>query len=189
MLFTETESPSEIWQSLVHELHRGALDPKHPFRYINLGTIGKTGPEVRTVVIRSVSQTLDFMVYTDFRSEKVAELTANPMATLHFYHAQKRVQIRVKAKVEIHRRDPLSKDLWNRVQGDAQKAYTSTMAPGTLISDPKEGFDWPEEMDDRFFTVLKFIPESIEALQLNGLRHLRILFSKKRNWEGQWLVP
>lgn len=189
MLFTEKESPAEIWQSLVHELHRGALDPKHPFRFTNLGTIGKSGPEVRTVVIRSVTQELDFVVYTDFRSEKVAELTVNPLATLHFYHVGKRVQIRVKAKVEIHRQDALAKDFWNQIQGEAQKAYTSTLAPGTPISDPKSGFDWPEVMDDRFFAVLKFIPESIEALQLNGLRHLRILFSKKGNWEGQWLVP
>ena len=189
MLFTEKESPSEIWKSLVHELHRGALDPKHPFRYINLGTIGKTGPEVRTVVIRSVAQDLDFVVFTDFRSEKVKELTANPIATLHFYHAGKRVQIRVKAKVEIHQQNQVSEAFWKKVQGEAKKAYTSTSAPGTPISNPEEGFDWPEVMDDRFFTVLKFIPETIEALQLNGLRHLRILFSKKENWEGQWLVP
>ncbi len=189
MLFTETESPSEIWQSIVHELHRGALDSKHPFRYVNLGTIGKSGPEVRTVVIRSVSQELGFLIYTDSRSEKVAELTANPMATLNFYHAQKRVQIRVKVKVEIHHQDELSKDFWNRVQGEAQKAYASTLAPGTPIPAPEAGFDWPEVMDDRFFTVLKVIPESIEALQLNGLRHLRILFSKSESWEGKWLVP
>lgn len=189
MLFTETESPSEIWQSIVHELHRGALDPKHPFRFTNLGTIGKSRPEVRTVVIRSVSQDLDFLVYTDFRSEKVAELTVNPMATLHFYHAQKRVQIRVKAKVEIHHQDALAKEFWNRVQGEAQKAYTSTLAPSTEISTPNEAFQWLENGDDRFFTVLKFIPESIEALQLNGLRHLRILFSKKEDWKGKWLVP
>jgi pyridoxine/pyridoxamine 5'-phosphate oxidase len=189
MLFTETESPSEIWQSLVHELHRGALDSKHPFRFTNLGTMGKSGPEVRTVVIRSVSQELDFLVYTDFRSEKVTELTASPLATLHFYHAQKRVQIRVKAHVEIHRQDALAKDSWNRVQGEAQKAYSSTLAPGTPISNPEAGFDWPEMMDEQFFTVLKFTPESIEALQLNGLRHLRILFTGKENWKGQWLVP
>jgi pyridoxamine 5'-phosphate oxidase len=189
MLFTETETPSEIWQSIVHELHRGALDPKHPFRYANLGTIGKSGPEVRRVVIRSVSQELDFVVYTDSRSEKVSELTSNPISTLHFYHAQKRVQIRVKTKVETHQQDALAKDFWNRVQGEAQKAYTSTLAPSTPISTPNQGFDWPEVMDDRFFMVLKFVPESIEALQLNGLRHLRILFSKSESWEGQWLVP
>lgn len=189
MLFTETETPSEIWKSIVHELHRGALDPKHPFRYVNLGTIGKMGPEVRTVVIRSVSQELDFVVYTDSRSEKVAELTANPTATLHFYHPGKRVQVRIKAKTELHTQDKMTKAFWLNVQGDAQKAYTSTLAPSSPITTPEEGFDWPEMMDDRFFTVLKLIPESIEALQLNALQHFRIQFIKKENWKGQWIVP
>lgn len=189
MLFSETESISEIWQSLVHELHRGALDPKHPFRFTNLGTIGKSGPEVRTVVVRSISKELEIYIFTDFRSEKVAELISNPAASLHFYHPGKRVQVRIKATAEIHHQDKVSQAFWPKVQGDAQKAYTSTLAPSTPISEPNEAFDWIENGDDRFFTVLKFIPESIEVLQLNGLRHLRILFSKKGNWEGQWLVP
>lgn len=189
MLFSENESPSEIWKSISHELHRGALDPKHPFRYINLGTSGKTAPEIRTVVLRSINKDLEFFVFTDFRSEKISELTASSLATLHLYHPGKKVQIRIKAISEIHHQDEMSKTFWTKVQGEAQKAYSSTLAPSSHISNPEEGFDWPEQMDDRFFTVLKFIPESIEALQLNGLRHLRILFSKKEKWEGQWLVP
>lgn len=189
MLFSENELPTEIWKSLSHELHRGALDSKHPFRYVNLGTIGKTGPEIRTVVVRSISKNLEFFIFTDSRSEKVDELSVNPLASLHFYHPGKRVQIRMKAMTEIHHQDELSKAFWTKVQGESQKAYTSTMAPSTPISDPNEAFDWPEVMDDQFFTLLKFIPESIEALQLNGLRHLRILFTEKENWKGQWLVP
>jgi pyridoxamine 5'-phosphate oxidase len=189
MLFSENESPSEIWKSISHELHRGALDSKHPFRFTNLGTIGKTGPEIRTVVIRSINTNLEFYIFTDFRSEKVAELSANSSATLHFYHPGKRVQVRVKAITEVHNQDEVSETYWSKVQGEAQKAYTSTLAPSMRVSDPNQGFDWTENGDDRFFAVLKFIPESIEALQLNGLRHLRILFSESENWEGQWLVP
>lgn len=189
MLYSENELQSEIWKSISHELHRGALDPKHPFRYVNLGTIGKISPEIRTVVVRSVSKELEFHIFTDSRSEKVNELSANPSATLHFYHPGKRVQIRIKTKTEIHHQDEVSTANWLKVQGEAQKAYTSTLAPSMPISDPNQGFDWPENSDDRYFTVLKFIPETVEALQLNGHRHLRILFSKKENWKGQWLVP
>ncbi len=185
MLFSENESPSEIWKSISRELHRGALDPKHPFRFTNLGTIGKTGAEVRIVVIRSINQDLEFYIFTDYRSEKVAELSANPATSLHFYHPGKRVQIRIKAKAEIHHQDEVSKAFWSKVQGKEQKAYISTLAPSTPIADPGEGFDWPVDVDDRYFVVLKFIPESIEALQLNGQHHLRILFSKSQNWEGQ----
>lgn len=189
MLFSENESPSQIWKSISHELHRGALDSKHPFRYSNLGTIGKSSPEIRTVVIRSINKNLEFYIFTDYRSEKVGELSANQTASLHFYHPGKRVQIRIKAKTEIHHQDEVSSANWLKVQGDAQKAYTSTLAPSTSISDPNQRFEWPENGDDRFFAVLKFIPETVEALQLNGLKHLRILFSKSENWKGQWLVP
>lgn len=189
MLFTVQDSPAQIRQTLLHELHRGALDSKHPFRYLNLGTIGKNGPEVRTVVCRYISQDLEFCIYTDFRSEKVSELNLNPLASLHFYHPGKRVQIRIKAKTEIHHQDEVSSAFWSKVQGEAQKAYTSSSAPGTSVSDPNEAFDWLGNSDDRYFSVLKFVPLSIEALQLNGLQHLRILFSEKDNWAGQWLVP
>ncbi|WP_332912139.1 pyridoxamine 5'-phosphate oxidase family protein [Algoriphagus boritolerans] len=160
MLFSEKELPSEIWQSLVHELHRGSLDSKHPFRYSNLATIGKFGPEIRTVVVRSINKNFEFYIFTDSRSEKVAEITANPSATLHFYHPGKRAQIRIKAKAEIHRQNDLSEAFWSKVQGDAQKAYTSTLAPSTPISDPNQGFDWPEMSDDRFFCCFEIYPQN-----------------------------
>lgn len=189
MLFTDKESPEEIWKILIHELQKGFLDADHPFRFLSLGTFGENGPEVRTVVLREFEQVLDLYVFTDFRSDKVKELRANPSATLHFYHPKKRVQIRVKAKAEIHHQDLVCAAFWNTLKSDSQKGYQSVLSPGEEISDPKEAFHWSTQTGDQFFAVLRFIPESIEALQLDGLKHLRILFSKRQHWKGQWLVP
>jgi pyridoxine/pyridoxamine 5'-phosphate oxidase len=189
MLFTEKESPAEIWKTLIHELEKGYLESDHPFRYVGLGTLGQNGPEVRTVVLREFEKILDMYVFTDFRSDKVKELRANPSATLHFYHPKKRVQIRVKAKAEIHHQDLVCAAFWKTLKSDSQKGYQSVLSPGTEISDPKEAFHWSIQTNDQFFTVLRFIPESIEALQLDGLKHLRILFLKSEGWEGKWLVP
>jgi pyridoxamine 5'-phosphate oxidase len=189
MLFSQQEHPSEIWQILKHELHRGALDPKHPFRYVNLGTQTASGPEIRTVVLRSVSKNLEFYVFTDSRSAKVEELRQSPLACLHFYHPGKRVQIRIQAQVQIHSGDELSRAFWAKVKDDAQKAYTSTLASGTVISTPEEAFEWQEPRDDRFFTVLRFVPERVEVLQLNGIHHLRLVFLRSEDWRGSWLVP
>ena len=189
MLFTEKESPVEIWKILIHELEKGYLESDHPFRYVGLGTLGEHGPEFRTVVLREFEKILDMYVFTDFRSDKVKELRANPSATLHFYHPKKRVQIRVKAKTEIHHQDLVCAAFWNTLNKDSRKAYQSTLDPGTEISNPDEAFHWSKELGDRFFTVLRFIPHSIEALQLNGQEHLRIVFSKNEGWEGKWLVP
>lgn len=190
MLFNQDQFTEKIWQAVLHEINLGWTVASHPFRFVNLGTFGELGPEVRTVILREFEKVLDFYVFTDFRSDKVRELRSNPSATLHFYHPEKRVQIRVKAKAEIHHQDLVSDAFWDRVKGDSRLAYNSVLAPGTEIPTPQDGFDWTEEIDDRFFTVLRFIPFSFEVLQLNGLKHMKILFSKKGGeWIGQWLVP
>ena len=190
MLFDPTNSNNEVWDTITHELRRGALDSKHPFRYLNLGSIGKEYPEIRTVVLRKVDQELNFYVFTDSRSEKVDEFKSNESVSLHFYHPRKRVQIRARAKAYIHQNDDLALEFWQRVQGDAQKAYNSTLSPGEEISSPEQGWDWLENMDSSHFAVLRIIPQKIEALQLDGLNHLRIEFRKVVDgWEGTWLVP
>lgn len=186
MLFSSKESPPEIWQSIKHELHRGALDPKHPFRYVNLGTIRQKYPQVRTVVLREVTQELDFLVFTDYRSEKVSEIQSAPMVALHFYHPKKMLQIRVEAKAEIHFQDELSERYWKGIPEARRSEYTGMLPPGNEISNPE--LSW-EISDKSFFTVLKIIPQQVEALQLRREGHLRIVFEKGKDWKGQWLVP
>jgi pyridoxamine 5'-phosphate oxidase len=190
MLFNSQNSLSEIWATLSHELHRGALDAKHPFRYVTLATIGNDSSEQRIVVLRKMDEELNFYFFTDSRTAKVTQIQENPQAEFLVYHPAKRTQIRVKGTLKIHHRNELSQEMWKRVQGDAQKAYNSTLEPGIEIANPDLAYDWPTELDDRFFAVLKFIPERIEVLQLNGLTHVRVSFSKSgADWNGKWLVP
>lgn len=190
MLFNSKQSLSEIWTILSHELHRGALDSKHPFRYLTLATLENNSPDQRTVVMRKVDETFNFYFFTDSRTAKVKQIQIHPNAEFLVYHPGKRTQIRVKGTIQIHHQNKLSQEMWKRVQGDAQKAYNSTRSPGSEINNSDLAHDWPEELDDRFFAVLQFIPERIEALQLNGLTHVRVSFSKKGlEWEGKWLVP
>jgi len=190
MLFHSKQSLSEIWTTLSHELHRGALDAKHPFRYVTLATIEHDSPHQRTVVMRKVDKALNFYFFTDFRTGKVKQIQANPNAEFLVYHPGKRTQIRVKGRIQIHQQNKLSQEMWERVQGEAQKAYNSILSPGLEIADPDLAYDWPMEMDDRFFAVLQFIPERIEALQLNGLTHIRVVFSKVGDaWKGLYSMP
>jgi len=190
MLFNSKQSLSEIWIILSHELHRGALDSKHPFRYLTLATIGNNSPDQRTVVMRKVDEAFNFYFFTDSRTAKFTQIKENPQAEFLVYHPSKRTQIRVKGTIQIHHQNKLSQEMWSRVQGEARKAYNSILSPGSEIADPDLAYDWPAELDDRFFAVLQFIPERIEALQLNGLTHVRVSFSKTEgNWEGKWLVP
>jgi pyridoxamine 5'-phosphate oxidase len=186
MLFTQLDSPPDIWQSIKHELHRGALDPKHPFRFVNLGTFGNGFPQVRTVVLREVTPEVEFLIFTDFRSEKVKEIQSTPQVALHFYHPKKMMQIRVEAKAEIYFEDELSERHWKRIPAARRTEYMGILPPGNQILSPNPGWDLGQKS---FFTILKISPQRIEALQLRKEGHLRIQFEIEKDWKAQWLVP
>jgi len=187
MLLTSIDAPSHIWQTVLHELHRGALDPKHPFRYVTLATAGTQFPQVRTVVFRQLTSNLDFLVYTDTRSAKVQDLLEVPRVSLLFYHPKKQVQVRVKALASIHVDDELAQEYWRRVPEKRQSEYRSELAPGTRIEKPEQG--WETNVESAYFSVLKFTPLSIEVLQLAKDGHLRIQFDVASGWKGNWMAP
>jgi pyridoxamine 5'-phosphate oxidase len=187
MLFSATDSFAAIWQTLLHELHRGALDPKHPFRYLTVATFGEQFPQVRTVVLRQFTTDLEFLVYTDARSSKVQELLELPRVSLLFYHPKKQVQVRVQALATVHVEDELSQANWKRVPDKRRVEYQSELGPGKRIMHPKDG--WESSKESAHFSVLKFSPLSLEVLQLSREGHLRIQFDLASGWEGSWLVP
>lgn len=188
MLFQDKDTKDEIWQAVKHELHRGALDAKHPFHWVNLGTVSNEFPSVRTVVLRKLTEELHFFVYTDYRSEKCSDLKQNSHATLHLYHPKKQVQIRVKVQTILHFQDEMSNKLWQTIPSHRRSEYTGSQAPGTKISSPDDG--WKEgDSNIHFFTVLEFIPQELEVLQLSKNGHLRIVFNEENEWEGNWLTP
>ncbi|WP_026947907.1 pyridoxamine 5'-phosphate oxidase family protein [Algoriphagus marincola] len=188
MLFKDTDTLEEIWQAVKHELHRGALDAKHPFHWVNLGTVPGEFPSVRTVVLRIVNEDLNFFVYTDYRSEKCSDLQQNPNASLHFYHPKKQVQVRVKTLAKLHFQDDLAKEIWKAIPAHRRSEYTAAQAPGTPISSPQEGWN-QGDLENHFFCVLELEPLEIEVLQLRRKGHLRLMFSKDKDWKGAWLVP
>ncbi len=187
MLFNSSDAPSQIWQNVLHELHRGALDPKHPFRFLTLATAGVQFPQVRTVVLRQLSPMMEFLVYTDARTAKVQDLLKTPRVSLLFYHPKKQVQVRVKAIATLHVEDALAQEQWKRVSEKRQSEYKSGLAPGTRIETPDLG--WETQSESAHFSVLKFSPLSIEVLQLAREGHLRMQFELASGWQGTWLVP
>lgn len=190
MLIRKDDSHEQIIQSVKHELHRGALDSRHPFRFVCLGTQGAHGPSMRYVVLREVTSHMEFLVYTDQRSSKIEEIQANKSVSLLFYHPAKRVQIRVEGQVNLHHGDSLAAKHWNNVQGEGRKAYGSVISPGTPINGPVEAFQWPETIDSQNFVVLRINPVELEVLQLNGVEHLRVRLDKSGSgWSAQWLAP
>lgn len=180
-----------VFQDVQQEIRRGVVDKKHPFRFITLATVQNGIPEARYVVLRKVDEQFNFYLYTDARTTKVKAIQSNPMVSVLLYHPQKRVQVRVQTSAMIHHKDSLASDHWTRVQGDAQKAYNSILAPGEFISVPEQAYTWEEELSNaENFAVILLKPCKLDILQLNGLEHLRAAFNfTAEGWQGEWLVP
>ena len=190
MLFHDQESLSEIFHTVRHELHRGVLDSKHPFRYVSLATQTDEDLDLRCVVLREIDDDLNFYIFSDARTRKVLHTDTNPKVALLMYHPSKRVQVRIKGLATIHRKDELSSKMWSKVQGEAKKAYNPRIAPGSRIANPEAAHQWPETMDDENFTVIKISPYYIDTLQLNTHEHLRVEFSKTEGeWDMNWIAP
>jgi pyridoxamine 5'-phosphate oxidase len=190
MLFSINNSLSEIFLIVKNELENGTTDPDHPFRFVSLATHREREIELRYVVFRKIDQDLNMFFFTDSRSEKVSHLKSNPELALLFYHDSERVQIRVKGFANIHHQDEVAARFWSEIPVNSRKAYNSERSPGSIIASPELAYQWNEEMDNAFFTVIKVEPMSVEVLQLNGLEHIRATFLKKEgDWQMGWLVP
>ncbi|GEO21060.1 pyridoxamine 5'-phosphate oxidase family protein [Cyclobacterium qasimii] len=190
MLFTASSSQKEVWSIIKNHLHLGASDPKHPFHFVNLCTLDGDQPDSRYVVLREVNAALQLFIYTDSRSEKIAQINKNPNVSLLFYHAEERCQVKINGKANIVSNTEIHKEHWKSIQKDAQKGYQSILAPKTTVSRPEEGWEQKSDFQSKNFSVISILPDQIECLQLDRRGHLRIAFDKvKNNWIPAWLVP
>ncbi|MGY6558752.1 MAG: pyridoxamine 5'-phosphate oxidase family protein [Nitritalea sp.] len=190
MLISPGTDLETVFKDLKHELHRAVLDRRHPFRLVMLATVDEGQPDARYIVLRQVTQELRFLFYTDGRTPKVRQLEQNPQAALLFYHPGQRAQVRVLGHFEILQQGSLWEEHRQRVQGEALKAYSPTLAPGRIIQQPEQAYAWEKEHD--WFTLLAFRPKSMELLQLQGLEHLRAYFRYEQasnTWKKEWVAP
>jgi len=190
MLLKFESSLDQAWQDVQHELHRGALDRKHPFRFVTISTYGHKGVQARWVVLRKLSPELHFFLYSDMRTQKIEDLQAHPQAQLLFYHPRKQIQVRCNVDLLLHHQNEVSKNHWKDVREMGARSYTPVLQPGSPIHTPQEAHRWSASMNDRNFAVIECIPNEIDALQLNKSEHLRARFRKKdHDWEKTWVAP
>lgn len=154
----------------------------HAFR---LATLASKGDFVglRTVLVRHIGSDLDIMVYTDTRSKKVEELKANAEASLLFYDKASKLQVLIEAKAHIIAEGELYQEHQKKALRNPMD-YASLLAPGSKI-DIKDY----ETSTETHFTLLHFLPVSIQALKLGIHKHKRAKWFKKDEWAGTWMVP
>lgn len=181
---------SEAWEIVMSHLDEAMISADHPFRFVTLATIDKTGkPQQRMVVLRGVHHRKEFVIFTDKRSDKVDHITHNPAVSLLFYDIPNRLQLRVTGHASVITHGDEHARSWNKRGSKNPFSYTSVIPPGSVIDHPKEAYNWSEE-DSSNFCLVKIEATYMEFLQLDGLNHIRAEKTIKGDSETlNWLAP
>jgi len=192
MIINPDLSLNEIKESLRAALKEASEDSRHGLRFFSVATVNPENntPESRMVVLRDFLPEWTLRFYTDFRSSKVAQIQNHPAISLLFWNMNERYQVRIEAESTIHYKDNISKSEWENVTGEAQKAYTSVLPPGKIISHPEEAGDRITQKN--YFCVIDAKATRIKILQLKSTEQWAVKFlrdSDTDEWIGHWIVP
>lgn len=174
----------ELRKRLWQELLRATVDRHHDWRTPVLATIGLDGlAQARTVVLREVRRASDqLLIYTDSRSPKVAELLAQPMASLLCWSPRLHWQLRLQMRFSVSRHDDEASAAWERVrQSPSASDYLAARAPGQRLAETPE-----IELDAPQLAVLRGEVLSMDWLELSRAGHRRAKLDAQR---VEWLVP
>lgn len=171
---------------------RGVADRRHAFHTPVLATTGQDGtPQARSVVLRGLdAATRQLRLHTDARAAKVAELQAEPRATLMFYDAGAQLQLRLSGPVTLHRGDAVADAAWAASRDFSRMCYAIDPAPGQPITEPPPA-PLDAEAGRPHFCVVILHPSRLESLHLAASGHRRARF----DWDASgaatatWLVP
>lgn len=194
MIIKPDLSLDEIKDNLKIAFKGASEDTRHGLRFFSVNSydLKNNAPESRMVVLRDFLPNWTFRFFTDFRSSKVSQIQKHPFVSLLFWNIDERYQVRLQAIPSIHHKNNVTESEWQQISGEAQKAYTSVLAPDTTISSPDKAHNWNKKHGDNYFCVIDAIPLQIKVLQLNGIKHLATKYVRKSirdNWSGQWIVP
>ncbi len=191
---TDASAPSgltELLDGLWRELSRAVHDKHHAWRTPVLASVampddGSPSANARTVVLREVkAEARQLLIYTDTRSPKVAQIAANPNATLLFWSPQKHWQLRVSATVALLTDEAEVAQRWQQVKSSPSAGdYLSPLAPGAVLPS-----DSPAQLGlAPHFGVLVATATHFDWLELGRSGHRRAGFDLV-NGQARWLVP
>ncbi|WOI55046.1 pyridoxamine 5'-phosphate oxidase family protein [Palleronia sp. LCG004] len=165
-------------------LERAADDPSAPMHRAVLATTGLGGgAEARTLVLRHARRSdATLGVQVDRASTKVAEIGANPLATLLFWDEDAQMQIRARIRAEI---DTDTAAIWTDLSDRARTNYGGTPPTGAPIPAASAYDKVPDP--DRLARIMGHV-QSFDFVYL-GPEHRRALFSRDNGFAGTWLAP
>jgi hypothetical protein len=120
-----------VWQELAAAPH----DPQHGWRTPVLATADGPLADARTVVLRHADRALrELTFFTDSRAGKVAQVEAQPIATVVAWSPALGWQLRLRAQLEVQRDGLAVSSHWARLKlSPAAQDYLSALAPGSVL--------------------------------------------------------
>jgi pyridoxamine 5'-phosphate oxidase len=187
----------EAWKML----HRGAARFNDPFHWPVLGTTGKAGAELRTVILRQfISAGRILVCHTDARTPKVQEISGVRRVCWLFYHPKKKVQLRVTGPATLHADDQFADAQWAATKITSRLNYCTVAPPGTAVERPSSGL--PDFLHHKLPAVLEsergrqnFMAiaariDSMDWLKLGVTGNRRARFDwDETGMKASWLIP
>ena len=192
---------SNQWiQRLQRSLHLSRSKPEAKF--FQLASVTPEGrPDNRTLVFRGFDDaTGSLLAITDTRSEKLAQLLANPHVSVAWYFVRSREQYRINGKINIRIDDRtelacIDTTAYPMIEHCSLQSFWNTLSEAT-----RQQFYWPHpgqpvcdaaiaDADmtvlSKFFSVLCIYPDEVQYLDLKAAPQLREIHTLE---QGRWSV-
>jgi hypothetical protein len=187
----------QVWKMLT----RGVSHFNDPFHWPVLGTTGKNGISLRTVILRQFLLPERILVcHTDARADKVQEISNSDKVSWLFYHPKRKVQLRISGHATLHADDQFADEQWAATKITSRLNYSTTEPPGTPIDQPSSGLPdfllkkvptlLESEKSRKNFMAIACRIDSMDWLILRTLGNRRARFDWDQNGlKATWLIP
>ena len=184
-------------------LEQSIEDPTSPVRTPVLISVSADGlAQGRTVVLRAFNrQQRQLKIYTDVRSEKVAQLRTQPVCTLVAYQPNPMIQLRLKTNAVVNHNNEITRESWAVMPGPNRCNYLTDPNPGSISVKATDGrpvinaesvpTNDENEIDYSHFSVIVLAINELEWLYLPRRGHRRAQFNWDRtnSLQSNWLIP
>lgn len=198
---TADESLDNLWKEIWSSLDQGADSATNPFGTPVLSSGEKDRIDSRIVILRKADNKKRVLIcHSDVRAKKVQQFKQSPTGSWLFWHAEERIQIRMRTHCTIHHLDEVAKAVWEELSPSSKTNYSVSRHPGEEISSPEIGtaaYDRnmspaPETEANWFqqFAVIVSKVKEIEWLCLSRAGHRRARFIvSDQGVDKAWIVP
>ena len=156
----------------------------------------------RTVVLRAFNrQQRQLKIYTDVRSEKVAQLRTQPVCTLVAYQPNPMIQLRLKTNAVVNHNNEITRESWAVMPGPNRCNYLTDPNPGSISVKATDGrpvinAESVPTNDENViayshFSVIVFAINELEWLYLprRGHRRAQFIWDRVDSLQSNWLIP